>query len=117
LVDNNPTETESQGDLPPFIFDKPERTPSYIYEIDALNITPRIRNILARAHATEIRKLYDAPDSEILDIRNMGRVSLNVLRNSLGSFRNKVVDERQRIGIEDDTPVALPYPTRPKSGN
>lgn len=109
LAEIDPVERQ----LPPFEFDKPDNIPSWIYEIDALNLSTRTRNTLARAGKLTIKELYDSSDAELMRLGQMGKLSIGEIRASLRSFKNKIVSERERLGIEDETPIILPHPTRP----
>lgn len=113
LTEDNPK--APQSDLPLFVFNKPRDTKRSFYEIDALAITPRTRNALVRSHRTEIRDLYESPDKDLLhDVRSLGDICLADLRSGLAAFRDRIIDERKRLGIADDTAVVLPYPKRSK---
>lgn len=103
--------------LPPFEFTKPEKvSPSRniswtIHEIDALNISSRARNGIVRVGITTIRQLYNTPDDEIMEIRNLGKKSLIEIRIALRMFKNKILAEREKHAIFDDTPVVFPFPS------
>ncbi len=98
--------------LPPFVFDRPSDIPNYIHEIDALNLSPRTRNVLVRAEKTNIRELHDASDEILLQTRHLGKSGLAELRRSLADFKERIVSQRQRDGAEDDSVAILPYPTK-----
>jgi hypothetical protein len=102
------------NDLPPFKFIEP--APSRVYQIDALShLSKTTRNILALAGMTDIRKLYNTLDSDILKARQMGPEGLDEVRKSLSAFRERIISERQLFGITDNRPIEFPYPNQVKT--
>lgn len=101
----------NEQDLPPYEFVKPEKTKPYVTEIDALNLSSRARNGVVRVGITTIRQLYNTPDDEIMETRNLGKKSLVEIRIALKMFKNRISSERERLAIFDDTPVVIPWPT------
>lgn len=101
----------NEQDLPPYEFAQPEKPKPYVTEIAALNLSPRTRNGIFRDGITTIRQLYNTPDDEIMAIRNLGKKSLVEIRIALRMFKNKILAEREKHAIFDDTPVVFPFPS------
>lgn len=106
-------ESRVDGELPeellPFVVITKETDPAsqYYHEIDALGLSPRARNPLIRRRVISIRTLYYTSDMDIRSIWGIGQVNLRKIRESLAQFRQRIINERKRLAITNDTPVII----------
>lgn len=117
LAEENPNRsTEAQStsiEIPPFEMVRQEGVETSAYEIDCLNLTGRLRNLLVRRGVTEIRNLTESFNiGATQGYKGLGAKSRSILKLSLEEFRDRVNGERERLGITAGTAVKIDYPLK-----
>ena len=73
--------------------------------IESVELPPKVKDTLVTAGLKTVGDIRETPDSEILQIQNLGKSSLALLRETLGlpsslGVRSDVIRRRQRAKIE-----------------
>lgn len=95
LLDDNPAVEVIKEPLPSYCVE----TPGFSFEFDRLGLSNKTRNALVRNfwnRKPTIKELYEIPDRELLQFRQIGMISLKELKDKLELFRKELLERQNK---------------------